>query len=223
MTDIAQRLADVRARIEIAETRAARPRGAVKLLAVSKRMPAAAIREAYAAGQREFGENYVQELLEKREALVDLPDVVFHLIGHLQSNKAKTAARLADVVHAVDSAEIARELAKRCATMERVLPVLIEVNVGREARKHGARPEDVAALVETIRAIPALDLRGLMTVPPHTDDPEGARAFFAELRALRDRHGLLDLSMGMTDDLEIAVEEGATIVRVGTAIFGPRP
>jgi pyridoxal phosphate enzyme (YggS family) len=194
----------------------------VKLIAVSKRMPSSAIREAYGAGQRDFGENYIQELLEKRQELADLPDLVFHLIGNIQSNKAKAAARLADVVHTIDDEGIARELGKRVATMDRRLPVLLEVNVAREPKKHGALPESVMSLCETTRAQLSLELIGLMTVPPFTEDPEGARPHFAALRALRDRLGLAELSMGMTHDMDVAIEEGATMVRVGTAIFGAR-
>lgn len=223
---IASALASVLSRIRAAEERAGRTPGSARLLAVSKTKPASAIREAYAAGQRAFGENYVQELVEKAKELADLPGLELHMIGHLQSNKAKQIAGLVASVQTVHDAGIARELGKRAAAASRVLPVLIEVNVGGEEQKHGTTPEGLDAVVAAVRAEPALRLTGLMTVPPHTDDPEGARPYFRRLRELRDAHGgvalLPELSMGMTHDLEIAVEEGATIVRVGTAIFGER-
>jgi len=223
---IADQLARVRERISAAERASGRPPGSVALVAVSKLHPASAIREAYAAGQRDFGENYLQELEAKAAELADLPDLRFHVIGHVQSNKARVAARLASVVHTVDTPSLATELGKRAAGRPAPLPVLIEVNVGGEAQKHGCAPGDLAAVLAAIRAQPALELRGLMTVPPHTDDPAGARPFFRQLRELRDLHGgpsaLPELSMGMSHDLDFAVAEGATQVRVGTAIFGER-
>jgi hypothetical protein len=223
---IAQPLEEVRARVARAEQLAGRPAGSVTLVAVSKMHPAAAIREAYAAGQRDFGENYLQELEDKATELSDLVDLRFHVIGHIQSNKAKLAVRRGSVIHTVDSPSLARELGKRAAGRPGPLPVLIEVNVGGEAQKSGAGPGDLGAVIEAIEAQPALRLRGLMTVPPTTADPEGARPYFARLRALRDEHGgaarLPELSMGMSHDLEVAVAEGATLVRVGTAIFGAR-
>ena len=223
---ITERLSQVQSRLRAAELAAGREPGSVRLIAVSKLHPAAAIREAYDAGQRDFGENYLQELGEKVEALADLPGIVWHLIGNIQTNKAKLAARLAHVVHTVDDVSIAKELGKRVATLGRTLPVLVEVNVGGETQKHGATPSDLADVIAAVVAQPSLALRGLMTVPPHTDDPAGARPFFSTLRTLRNAHGgaavLPELSMGMSDDLEAAVAEGATMVRIGTAIFGPR-
>jgi hypothetical protein len=183
-----------------------------------------AIRAAYAAGQRVFGENYVQELVAKAAATGDLPDVTFHFIGHLQRNKAKDVARLGVVVETVDSIRLAHALCQRAEAEGRTLDVMVQVNVGGESQKAGVLPEEVPALVAAVRAEPALVLRGLMTIPPEVDDPEDARAYFAHLRALRDAHAPgLGLSMGMSHDLEVAVEEGATHVRVGTAIFGERP
>ncbi len=223
---IASNLATVLDRIRQAERAAGRPEGSARLLAVSKLHPPEAIREAYAAGQRDFGENYPQELASKAEALADLPGLRLHLIGHLQSNKAKLAARFAASVHTVDSPHLAAELGKRVADRRSPLPVLIEVNIGGEAQKHGCSPDQLGLVIEAIQAQPSLRLRGLMTVPPHTEDPEGARPFFRQLRALRDRHGidlLPELSMGMSHDLEVAVSEGATLVRIGTALFGERP
>lgn len=223
---LATRLAEVRARIDQAARRAGRDPSSVMLLAVSKTKPASDVEEAYRAGQRAFGENYAQELVDKSEALARLEGIEWHFIGRLQSNKAKYVARVAKMVHAVDGEKLARELAKRAETLSKQLEVLVEVNVGDEASKGGVAPADLGALLDAIDAMPSLSLRGLMSIPPHTDDPEASRPFHRKLRELRDAHGgatrLPVLSMGMTHDLEIAVEEGATIVRVGTAIFGER-
>jgi PLP dependent protein len=223
-TTIAGRLAEVRALVTAAEARAGRPAGSVTLLAVSKTKPEALIREAYAAGQRHFGENYVQELCAKAAALSDLPGIRWHLIGPLQRNKVKQVLPVVSLVHTVDRVSLAEEIEKRAAAAGRVVPVLIEVNTGGEASKAGCSPGDAPALAAAVRAMPHLVLRGLMTIPPDTDDREQARPFFASLRALRDAIGgdLPELSMGMSHDFEIAIEEGATIVRVGTAIFGAR-
>ncbi len=196
----------------------------MRLLAVSKTKPASAVREAYQAGQRDFGENYVQELVAKAKELSDLA-VSWALVGHLQTNKAKQVAELGAACHTLDDERVVRELGKRARALGRTLPVLIEVNVGGEAQKHGVAPEGAARLVALAREEPGLSLRGLMTVPPHTEDPEGARPYFARLRALADEIGreiLPELSMGMSHDLEQAILEGATLVRVGTAIFGAR-
>lgn len=222
---IAEGLRAVRGRIADAARAAGRDPRAVTLVAVSKTKPVEAIREAYAAGQRAFGENYAQELVTKAEALADLRDLEWHFIGHLQSNKARLVARVAHVVHTVDSRSLGEELGRRALAAQRPpLPVLLEVNVGREAQKHGAAPEDLGALLEAVRGVPHLRVRGLMTLPP--DDDAGAARAFDDLAALRDAHGgaaaLPDLSMGMSGDLELAVARGATLVRVGTAIFGAR-
>ena len=224
---IAAALDQIRGRLRAAELTNARPAGSVALIAVSKLQPPEAIREAYAAGQRDFGENYVQELAQKAEALRDLPAVRWHLIGHLQRNKAKQIASLVSLVHTVDSIELARELAKRHgAGSDRRLPVLIEVSIAGEAQKHGIAPADVGEVADAIDALPELSLRGLMCVPPLTADPADARPHFDALARLRDHHGgaarLPELSMGMTADFEHAVAAGATLVRVGTAIFGAR-
>jgi pyridoxal phosphate enzyme (YggS family) len=224
---LASNLAEVRARIDRAATAAGRDPATVKLVAVSKTKPAEMVREAYAAGQRAFGENYAQELATKAEALADLPDLQWHFIGHLQTNKARVVAAHAHVVHTVDSAALARELGKRAAKNARAtpLPVLIEVSVGGEAQKAGASPGDIAEVMRAIAEQPALSLRGLMTVPP-ADDLPAARRVFETLVSLRNLHGgpqvLPELSMGMSHDLEVAVACGATLVRVGTAIFGAR-
>ena len=225
---IALALDQVRARIRAAAIASGRDASTVRLIAVSKMQPAEAVRQAYAAGQRDFGENYVQELLEKAEALADLGELRWHLIGHLQRNKAKQIATRVELVHTLDSVDLARELAKRfaAAVTDRRLRVLVEVSIAGEAQKHGIAPANLAELCAGIEALPALSLAGLMCVPPFTENSAGARPFFDALSALREQHGgaarLPELSMGMTHDLEQAVAAGATMVRVGTAIFGAR-
>ena len=211
-------LANVRARIELATRTAGRDPGSVRLLAVSKRQPVEAVREAYALGQRDFGENYVQELVAKFEGTRDLPDIRFHLIGHLQTNKVKPVVATCASVQTVDSIRLAEALARAASAP---IDVHLQVNVAREAQKSGCEVEELPALVASVRASPMLSLRGLMTVPP-AGDPESARPHFRALRELARELGLDDLSMGMTADLEVAVAEGATVVRVGTAIFGER-
>ena len=226
MSDIEAQLAAVQARLAKAAQAAGRAPETLKLIAVSKTQPSAAIREAYAAGQRAFGENYVQELVQKAEELEDLDDLEWHFIGHLQSNKAKQVVKVASLVHTVDSASLAKELGKR-ATQAGVAPraVLIEVNVGAEPQKFGVLPADLADVMAAVLAEPGLSLRGLMTVPP-AGDSLVARRVFETLATLRVVHGgkerLPELSMGMSGDLEEAVASGATLLRVGTAIFGHR-
>lgn len=237
LAQIPQRLAEVRRRI--VEASADRGPDAVRLVAVSKGQTVEAIRAAWDQGQRDFGENYVQELVSKAEQLGDLTDggLRWHAIGRLQRNKARDVARIASVIHAVDRAELAREIDRRASAADRRatgrnasaaarLEVLVEVNLGGEAAKGGCAPAEVGPLLDAIAGCPNLVVRGLMTIPPETDSPEEARPFFRALRELRDRHGgaaaLPELSMGMSHDFEIAITEGATIVRVGTAIFGPR-
>jgi pyridoxal phosphate enzyme (YggS family) len=242
MEGIGERLNSVKDRIAAAAKRAGRDPSSIRLVAVSKRQPVEAMRTAYALGQRDFGENYVQELERKAEQLTDLPELRLHLIGHLQRNKAKTVVPLASVIHTVDSIELATEISKRAAQCEipaerrfpieglarpDLLPLLVEVNVGGEAQKSGCEPDRVPALLDRIEALANVQLAGLMTVPPFTDEAAEARPFFQQLVALRDANGgarrLPELSMGMTLDLEYAVIAGATLVRVGTAIFGERP
>jgi len=224
---IAERLTQARERIARAAERAGRDPNTVRLVAVSKTHPASAIREAYEAGQRDFGENYAQELVRKAESLADLPDLRWHMIGHLQTNKARLVAPLVATVHTVDSPKLAVELGRRALAAGRTINVLVEVNVARDAAKSGCSPDQLGDVLAALREQPALRTRGLMTIPPFTEDPEGARPYFAQLRELRDAHGgaevLPELSMGMSHDVEVAVEEGATIVRIGTAIFGARP
>ena len=203
----------------LARLRAVIPPG-VTLLAVSKAQPAEAVREAYAAGQRHFGENYVQEWREKAEALSDLPGLAWHFVGSLQTNKVKYLVGRVALVHTVDRLELAREISRRSSQRGVATAVLLEVNVAGEASKSGCPPAEVPALAEAVRALPGLELRGLMCIPPAEGDP---RPHFRALRALRDRLGLAELSMGMSGDYPAAIEEGATVVRVGTAIFGERP
>jgi PLP dependent protein len=222
---IAEALASVRDRIARAASAASRDPADVRLIAVSKTKPASAIREAYECGQRDFGENYAQELTQKADELADLPDIRWHFIGHLQTNKARFVARAAHVVHTVDTASLARELGKRVLKEGRPpLPVLVEVNVSGEPQKHGSKPSDLPSVLAAVGAEPSLQLRGLMTMPPY--DLEAARRAFEALVSLRSLHGgrtrLPDLSMGMSDDLEVAIACGSTLVRVGTAIFGGR-
>jgi pyridoxal phosphate enzyme (YggS family) len=228
---IANNLAEIRARVAQAARRAGREPGEVALMAVSKTHPAAAILEAMAAGQTLFGENRVQEFATKRDAvLAGSSDGRFHLIGHLQSNKAARAAELFDAIDSVDSLRLAERLNEAAERGNRRLDVLIEINVGGEAAKSGLDPasRELAALLDAQARLPNLVIRGCMTVPPFTPDAEGARSCFRQLRELRDRlraqSGLQldELSMGMSHDFEVAIEEGSTCVRVGTAIFGER-
>jgi pyridoxal phosphate enzyme (YggS family) len=222
---IAAALGVVRERITVAAERAGREPSSVKLVAVSKGKSVEVIREAYEAGQRAFGESYAQEIDEKVRAISDLR-IEWHFVGHLQTNKAKIVARCADVLHTVHSRELATELGKRAAAAGRPrFPVLVEVKLSEEASKHGVLPSALAELLEVIDRDDRLRLRGLMTMPPPGDDAATQHVFEA-LSTLRARHGgvarLPELSMGMTGDFEIAIACGATIVRVGTAIFGAR-
>jgi len=203
----------------VARVRAALPPG-VTLVAVSKTHPPEAIREAYAAGQRDFGENYAQEWRAKADALADLADLRWHFIGGLQTNKVKYLAGRVSFVHTVDRLELAQELSRRWARAGAVARVFLEVDLGGEEQKAGCAPADVEPLRVAVASLPALELVGLTCIPPPGDDP---RPHFRALRALRDRLGLRELSMGMSGDWQIAVEEGATFVRIGTAIFGARP
>jgi len=229
---IASNLVEIRERIARAAQRAGRQPDEVALMAVSKTHPAAAIVEAIAAGQSLFGENRVQEFAGKRdEVLARSAGGKFHLIGHLQSNKAARAAELFDAIDSVDSLSLAERLNDAAGRLNRRLDVLIEINIGGETAKSGLDPEsgELHALLDAQARLTNVVIRGCMTVPPFTDDPEGARACFRQLRELRDRLSarsglaLPELSMGMSHDFEVAIEEGSTCVRVGTAIFGARP
>ncbi|MGE0787050.1 MAG: YggS family pyridoxal phosphate-dependent enzyme [Sandaracinaceae bacterium] len=221
MSAYRERLARVHERIAAACAKARRPEGSVALVAVSKRHPASAVREVYALGQRAFGENYVQELQTKAAELAELSELRWHLIGNLQRNKAKYVAPLRAVVETVDTPRLADALADRVVGAP--LPVLAQVSLAGEAQKSGCTEPELPALLDAIRARAELDLRGLMTVPPLENEAETNRRYFARLAELASQHALRELSMGMSADLEVAVEEGATIVRVGTAIFGERP
>jgi PLP dependent protein len=214
--EIAARLADVRKRIAAAAVRSGRLPESVLLVAVGKTHPLADLLTAHAAGVRAFGENRVQEAEEKFPQLP--PDAAGHLIGPIQSNKANRAAKVAAVVQTIDSLDLARRLDRAAGAAGNRLRVFVQVRLGGEATKAGVDPVDAAALVAAVRALPALDLRGLMTIPP----PGETRPYFAALKKLGEAFGLPELSMGMSDDFEAAIEEGATLVRVGSAIFGAR-
>lgn len=222
--ELARRLAEVHARIERAARTSGREPSSIALTAVSKTFDAQAVSDAHAAGQRVFGENYAQEVDEKAPGLRGLPGVEVRFIGNLQRRKVKGLLSCPELsaIETVDDASLADEIEKRAAALGRTVEVMIQVNVGREAQKSGCLPEALEALVAHVRTLEHLRLTGLMTVPPHTEDPEGARPFFRALRELAATHGLSELSMGMSHDLEVAVSEGATRVRIGTAIFGAR-
>jgi PLP dependent protein len=228
---IAANLAAVRERIARAAEANGRTADAVRLVAVSKTFGLDAIRAAIAAGQRDFGENRVQEALPKIEALsADHPDLRWHLIGHLQSNKARKAGRPFDAIHSIDSLDLLRRLEEAAADGRRRPEFLVQVDLAGEATKFGAPPDEARAIVKAASALAAGRLVGLMTLPPFYDDPDAARPVFARLRAFRDElvadgvpaAQLAELSMGMSHDFETAIAEGATIVRVGSAIFGAR-
>ena len=212
------RLAEVLSRIERAAARAGRPADDITLLAVTKIFPISAIEEAYSLGLRDFGENYVQEFEGKYPSVAALAGARFHLIGHLQSNKARRAAEIFHVVETVDSVK----LAQRLNEAGRPIEVMLEVKLSEEQAKSGAAPAEIPALIEAVAACPNLRLTGLMTMPPWSDDAEASRPYFRRLRETGERNGLRRLSMGMSHDLEVAIEEGSTEVRVGTALFGPR-
>ena len=213
-----ERLAEVEERIEKAVRHSGRARSDITLVAVTKKFQACVIRDAYDLGLRVFGENYVQEFERKYSELKDLTDAEFHLIGHLQSNKARLAADLFGTIETVDSSKLARRL----NDIGKPLEVMMEVKLSEEEAKAGAAPQGLPALIETIRACPNLRLTGLMTMPPWNENPEITRPYFRRLAALAREHSLPKLSMGMSNDLEAAIEEGATHIRVGTALFGPR-
>lgn len=227
--DLKANIARIHERIAVACRRSGRRPEDVRLIAVSKTVSPERIRQAYEAGLRDFGENRVQEADAKRPALSDLT-ATWHLVGHLQTNKAKPARQLFHWVHSLDSLRLAQKLDESVVCSGERLPVLIQVNLGEEAAKSGVRAEEVLQLAEQVSSLSTLELRGLMVLPPFFEDAEQARPFFGRLRELAERvraaHlpnvAMDELSMGMSHDFEVAVEEGATIVRVGTAIFGPR-
>lgn len=213
-----EKLEQVETRIAGAVARSGRRRDEITLLAVTKKFPASVVKEAYDLGLRDFGENYVQEFEDKSGELPEMTGARFHLIGHLQSNKTRKAAALFQVVETVDTPKLARRLDAE----GRAIDVMIEVKLSPEETKAGASPRDIPALLDVIQQCQNLRLLGLMTMPPWSDAPEVSRPYFARLRHLAEANGLKQLSMGMSHDLEAAIEEGATIVRIGTALFGPR-
>ena len=226
---IADRLAGIRGRIAAAARSAGRDPSSIRLIAVSKTFPIEAIREAYAAGQREFGENRVQEALEKIAAGTDL-EIRWHLLGHLQTNKARKAAPAFSTIHSVDSVELLQKIDAAAADAGRTPELLIQVDLADEATKFGLPPADAPRLFDAAIRCRAARVVGLMTLPPIPESPEDARPWFRQLRDLRDKwlaagvpaSMLAELSIGMSGDFEVAIEEGSTMVRIGTAIFGSR-
>jgi pyridoxal phosphate enzyme (YggS family) len=229
MDQIKHNLEEIRQRLKDAAVRAGRDPREVRLVAVTKTVGTERLKEAVAAGQNLFGENYVQEARAKIAALG--PGLIWHFIGHLQSNKARPAVELFDLIHSVDRLSLAQAIEQAAARLGKVQDILLQVNLAGEETKSGAAPENVQSLLEDISRMPHLRVLGLMTMPPWFDDPERVRPYFRALRDLRDRlrgfhvvaGDLPELSMGMTGDFEAAVSEGATLVRIGTAIFGQRP
>jgi pyridoxal phosphate enzyme (YggS family) len=225
---IADNLTSIRARIAAAAARAGQDPASVRLVAVSKTKPAAMVAEAARAGQLVFGENYVQELTAKVREVAE--PVEWHFIGHLQSNKVRQLAGLVSLIHSVDRLSLAEEIDRQWAKLGQVCHVLVEVNIAREATKSGTGTDELARLVREIARLPHVRIRGLMAMPPFFDDPEGARPYFRKLRRLAESIDALGiegvmmagLSMGMSGDFEVAIEEGATLVRIGSAIFGER-
>jgi PLP dependent protein len=230
---IASNIAEIQARIQKAAASAGRDAREVQLMAVSKTFPGEAIAEAHAAGLRLFGENRVQEFAGKSWDVKHLEGAEFHLIGHLQSNKAARALELFHAIDSVDSLRLAEKLNAMAGRMRKRGPILLEVNIGGEEQKAGMAPDspELEQLLTAAPRLAALDIRGLMAIPPHTDDPEGARPYFRALRELREKIrsrnlpgvSMETLSIGMSHDFEVAIEEGSTCVRIGTAIFGSRP
>jgi len=229
MSLIAENLAKVKERIKAAARRGGRSPEKIRLVAVSKTVDPERIRQAVEAGVESLGENYVQEAQKKIEDLGH--QVAWHFIGHLQTNKARVAVRLFDFIHSVDSLKLAAELSRAALQQKKILPVLFQVNLGGERTKFGAEEKEVFRLLEQVSSLAGISIRGLMTMPPFFEDPEMSRPYFQALKNLGgeiDRRkipgiSMEELSMGMSNDFEVAIEEGATLVRVGTAIFGPRP
>lgn len=223
---IAENLHAIGKRIVNAAERADRDPSTVRLVAVSKRHPPEAIREAYEAGQRHFGENYVQELLAKQEELADLEDLRWHFIGHLQTNKVKQIVDRVHVLETIDSMRLLSEVKKRAGAADSPVNVLLQVKIGEEESKSGCSTEELGELLDVSCRSSFVKIKGLMVIPPFELDADDTRPYFRALGELRNRHGgvssLPELSMGMSHDFEVAIEEGATFVRVGTAIFGPR-
>jgi PLP dependent protein len=217
---VAERLAEVRRRITVAATDSGRDESKITLVAVSKTFPSEVVAEAVSVGVTDIGENRAQELRDKVAALGSIAR--WHFVGHLQSNKVRHVVGNCTLIHSVDSESVAEAVAVQAQKTDLVQEVLIEVNVSGEASKHGVPPSEISRLQARIRALEGIDATGLMTIPPWPDDPEESRPFYKELATLARDHGLERLSMGMTRDLEVAISEGATLVRVGEAIFGAR-
>lgn len=226
---IAENLERIRERIAAAAKKAGSRPEEIKLVAVSKRFPAEAIIEAFHAGQTVFGENYIQEIQTKKDLVP--PEVQFHFIGHLQSNKAKIAAAACSMIETVDSYKIGRTLHNHLETLDRTIDVLVQINIGNDENKAGIQESEAEELLKRLQDLPRIKVRGLMTMPPLVDDPEISRMHFRNLRKMAERlaeKNLFadakppELSMGMSEDFHVAIEEGATIIRVGTAIFGQR-
>ena len=217
---IADNIGVLRNRIAVACDKSHRPVSDVKIIAVTKNVSASMVRIAYANGLRDFGENRIQEAVKKFAELRDIrSDIALHLVGHLQTNKAKDALDAFDIIHSLDSLKLAEQLNSR-ATMK--AQTLLQVNIANEATKHGFSGEEVVSAIASIGTLPNIEIRGLMTIAPIAADPEEVRPVFANLRRIKESLGLIDLSMGMTDDFQVAIEEGATMVRIGRAIFGER-
>ncbi len=227
--ELKQRLENIKERIRKAAESCKRDPDSIRLVVVSKTFPAETVKVAIEAGASILGENYVQEAREKFDALVHYA-VSWHFVGHLQSNKAKYAVRLFDLIHSVDSLKLARALDREAKKVDKIQPILVQVNISGEDTKSGLAAEETPALISEIIHLENLSVQGLMTMPPYFYQPEKVRPYFAALRNLRDRIkeqslpnvSLAELSMGMTGDFEVAIEEGATLVRIGTAIFGER-
>ena len=223
------RIAAVKERIKKAAFECNRNPESIRLVAVSKTMPATKVKEAIAAGAKILGENYIQEAREKINCLAAYP-VAWHFIGHLQTNKAKYAVRLFDLIHTVDTLKLAHELNKQARKINKIQPILIQVNISKEASKSGIYEQDTRDLIVKISRLENLSVKGLMTIPPFFNDPQKAGPYFIALRQLRDQIkkeavenvAMDELSMGMTGDFEAAIKEGATLIRIGTAIFGKR-
>ena len=227
MNSIAERLAEVLKRIETSALGSGRDPGSIRLLAVSKTFPAPIVEVAIQAGQLRFGENRIQEAIDKIPRIVN-PQVRWHFIGHLQSNKARWAVELFDVIETLDSPKIVRRIGSLSRSLDKDLEVLIQVNVGEEPQKTGISPDELPMILTLAESFPRLKVKGLMAIPPYTPDPEAGRPYFRELNRLLGKlnksrsEPLTELSMGMSHDFHVAIEEGATLVRVGTAIFGSR-
>lgn len=224
---VRERVNEVMERLARAAARSGRTPDAVRLVAVSKTQPVARVAEAREAGLRVFGENYVQEAEEKIRAF---PDAEWHLIGKLQGNKVKKAVSLFGWIQTVDSTRLLADISRRCTEAGMTMPVLVEINIAGEGRKAGVAPEELPSLLDSADGLPGIRVRGLMAIPPVTEDPEESRPYFTRLRELLERYAtrggaagkMTELSMGMSNDFEVAIEEGATMVRVGTAVFGSR-